>query len=291
MKKLLLVAILLAMLLTVLSACVADVPFKGAGTSWDPYIIETASDICELSRLVNGGNSFKRKFFRQTEDIDLSGIDWVPVGSSGTDNSFEGTYDGNGRIITGLETSREGGNGLFGRLGGTVMNLSIENSVIRGDIAGSIACSSSGNKGLIINCCVKATVIAAEAGGIAHDFNGMILNCRTDCTLEGEITGDVCAGALAFGANNRTEEGVKADEMNATIPTSAYSAGIDMRELNLWKDIDGEAFLTSEKREMSSGDIPWIIKTGRYKAYLIILTVICLTAFVLAIRRRKRTAV
>ena len=76
-------------------------------------------------------------YFRLTEDIDLSGHSWEPIGNSA--QSFLGVFDGNGHTISGLyiDAPDEDNQGLFGYLGddetasAEVKNIGIVNSFIR----------------------------------------------------------------------------------------------------------------------------------------------------------------
>lgn len=65
-----------------------DIPQKtvegyesGKGTKSDPYVIKTADQLVYFADQVNTGNNYsKNRFFVLRADIDLSGIDWVPIG-------------------------------------------------------------------------------------------------------------------------------------------------------------------------------------------------------------------
>ena len=70
--------------------------FTGSGTHNDPYLIENVSDLMEFETEVNSGKHFHGIYFLQTENIDLSEIEWTPVGLFGTEYSFDGIYDGGG---------------------------------------------------------------------------------------------------------------------------------------------------------------------------------------------------
>lgn len=73
-------------------------------------------------------------------DIDLRGVDWIPLGASATQSStshksFTGTFNGNGHTIKNLTISRNTTDtynfvGLFARIGGTIQNLVIQDANI-----------------------------------------------------------------------------------------------------------------------------------------------------------------
>ena len=101
------------------------------------YIIDSAADFAGFAALVNGTlpnlapmtrGAEEPINFVLTSDIDLGGYQWTPIGKN---NSFIGTFDGNGHTISNLKYSFEGEDyfvGLFGCLkDATVRNLTIEN--------------------------------------------------------------------------------------------------------------------------------------------------------------------
>ena len=90
---------------------------SGTGTSDDPYIIATASQLAYLAQQVNGGSATydANTCFKLTSDIDISSHAWMPIAD------FTGTFDGDGHQITGLNIgtssardTTDGYAGLFG---------------------------------------------------------------------------------------------------------------------------------------------------------------------------------
>jgi hypothetical protein len=80
------------------------------GTAANPIRIDSVAD---LQVLTDNGTCYRSAYvFRQTADLDLTGMTWTPIGSYG--NAFNGTYDGGGRTITGLTVSVGNYAGLFG---------------------------------------------------------------------------------------------------------------------------------------------------------------------------------
>ncbi|MDZ7857376.1 AAA family ATPase [Sphaerotilus sp.] len=65
--------------------------YSGSGTADDPLLIQTVDDLLDLTRPEVGQKGYH---FRQTADIDISGISTWPV------INFKGYYDGNSRTIT-----------------------------------------------------------------------------------------------------------------------------------------------------------------------------------------------
>jgi len=129
----------------------------GAGTADNPYLLATAAD---LNRLSQQSSACLAKHFKQTADVNLTGI-WTPVGDYAS--SFTGSYDGGGHTITGLsvDTSvRANYLGLFGRLGtgAVVQHLTVEGRVT-GDLANTT------NAGLVAGNASHAELTDVHARG------------------------------------------------------------------------------------------------------------------------------
>lgn len=146
-----------------------------------------------------------------------------------------GVYDGMGHKIIGLKENREDG-GLFFRNEGTIKNLGIVNSEIRGKTAGSITCL---NYGTILNCYNTGIICNrsypqfentyVKIGGIAAENapGGMIKNCYNTGTVNALATLDSnsyiqssCGGIVAINGNSHT-----AIPINPSSVINCYSAG------------------------------------------------------------------
>ncbi len=72
-----------------------------------PYSINSLDEFKAFRDRVNNGTAtayYGTTSFRLTTDIDLSGIEWTPIGTSA--QSFSGTFDGGGHVIKNLKISR-----------------------------------------------------------------------------------------------------------------------------------------------------------------------------------------
>lgn len=85
---------------------------EGKGTSDDPYIIDTNKKLVNLAMSVNQGYDFDNCYFKQTQDLDLSDLIWVPAGYNG--NNFNGNYDTEGYGIENINSSEINSNTPFG---------------------------------------------------------------------------------------------------------------------------------------------------------------------------------
>ena len=116
----------------------------GKGTKDDPYQIANGSQLAYFAKKVNAeeyGEKYADTYFELTEDIDLGGKEWTPVGETVADLImggheyfvFSGNFDGNGYTIKnltiGTETSPYSGDvcGLFGATSGTIEDVVLEN--------------------------------------------------------------------------------------------------------------------------------------------------------------------
>lgn len=113
---------------------------SSAGTSSNPYRVSTPDELAEVVDCDTGTS----KYFQMTNDIDLAGLAWKPIGAGALPNDnasspFKGHFDGAGNTITNLVTSDGYSGGLFGALEGnsgsdmsSVKNLRIQGSVYSG---------------------------------------------------------------------------------------------------------------------------------------------------------------
>lgn len=152
-------------------------------------------------------------------DIDLSDIDWTPIGTES--RPYTGNFDGGGHTITGLKIDKSGTDyvGLIGCLGsgGKVQNVTLTNISVSGaNCVGGIA---GQNYGTVENCSVNGTVTGkgfTDTGGIAGSNYGTI----SGCSAEGTVTGSVNVGGIAGGSYL----GVIIDGCHSTAAVSGISS-------------------------------------------------------------------
>ena len=134
------------------------------------------------------------------DNIDLTGKDWTPIGTS-FGNSYTGTFDGNGKTITGLTvTGSDRYTGLFGFIKGTVKNVVLtEINITSGTFVGGVAgWSFDGN---IENCSVSGSVSGSDVGGVVgYQQGGSITGCSSSATVKGTQRAGGVAGATNSGA-------------------------------------------------------------------------------------------
>ena len=134
-------------------------------------------------------------------DIDLTGIDWTPIGTES--RPYTGNFDGGGHTITELKIDKSGTD---------YANISVSGANCVGGIAGQ-------NYGTVENCSVNGTVTGkgfTDTGGIAGSNYGTI----SGCSAEGTVTGSVNVGGIAGGSYL----GVIIDGCHSTADVSGISS-------------------------------------------------------------------
>ena len=143
------------------------------------YLISTPAELAWVAQQVNGNkDDFEGKTLLLTNDINLNGYHWTPIGNvtSYPGISFHGTFDGQGYTISNLTASDNAKGyaaaGLFGSLMGTVKNVTLKNVNIHSThYAGAVVAYSSKNGATVENCHVDGGTITSvpEYTGSAYD--------------------------------------------------------------------------------------------------------------------------
>ena len=155
------------------------------------YTVTSADGLMNIAKLVNGGKTDIN--ITLDTDIDLTGKDWTPIGTSYS-NSYTGTFDGGGHTITGLTvTTNDEGVGLFGWLNraGSVKNVVMEgvqitsNQIYGGSIGGVVGSSY----GTIENCSVSGSISGTVyvGGVVGVQIGGSITGCSSSATVKGTV--------------------------------------------------------------------------------------------------------
>jgi hypothetical protein len=187
---------------------------SGNGTKAKPYEIYTEAQLNHMRMHMTDGAFFiLKKNIAITNDYaavspaSVEASDWSignfePIGSKV--NPFEGSLDGNGFAISGLNiiaSENQYGSlhtsycaGLFGALAknSTVKNLTVDASIIEGfECVGAVA---GYNQGTIDNCTLGSKGIvsgSSDIGGIAGYSDSTVFNCRNEGSVSGENAGGI----------------------------------------------------------------------------------------------------
>ena len=154
------------------------------------YTVTSADGLMNIAELVNGGKSDIN--ITLDKNIDLTGKDWTPIGTS-FDNSYTGTFDGGGHTITGLTiTTKDQFVGLFGYLNraGTVKNVVMEGIQITSNhMFGNTGGVAGFSWGTIENCSVSGSVSGTKCVGgvVGAQKAGSITGCSSSATVKGTV--------------------------------------------------------------------------------------------------------
>ena len=164
----------------------------GSGSPGDPYVIETAEQLALVAKWVNGGGA-REGHFHISKDVDLSGRDWVPIGTR--ENPFTGHLESTGAVVSNLTIRGDrDGQGLVGVMEhGRLVNVTLESVDVEGrDRVGGLV--GDGDYTYIENCGVSGSVRGRDrVGGLAGylDWNFCKFNL-----YRGEVTGREEVGGL-----------------------------------------------------------------------------------------------
>ena len=177
-------------------------PASGNGKVDNPYKISTAAELAWFRDLVNKGNV--KASAKLTADIDLSEfchaadgtkyteeVSWTPIGYS---NTYQGTFDGDGKTIRNLYINATSGYVAFVAFfsytyGCSLKNITFDNAKVKstgnyntGILAGKACCSIENIKTLV-NCSCEGIENVGGIAGIAEDSK--IINCENHAEVKG----------------------------------------------------------------------------------------------------------
>ena len=229
---------------------------SGGGTEMDPFMIETAAQLAFLAERTNAADTdYNDKYYLLVNDIDLTaysaGTGWIQIGLVNS-VPFYGSFDGNGKTITGLKINDTTLNalrrvGLFGRLNGaTVKDLSVVGANIisyqnAGVLAGNII-----NSSVVTNCSVsgKISLTSNYGGGLIGDVSASeVANCYADVEVEGQYDIGGLIGQLSglSTINNCNAAGkVTSNSMNAGGLVGYVLGGANLADCHATGDVSGK---------------------------------------------------
>ena len=220
-----------------------------ADTSWytghesdTEYYITTAKQLAGLAQLVNaapGKTNFAGKTFYLKNDLDLSGHEWISIGTVlGGDNSeysFCGVFDGQGHVISnlyshesyieGAEGADESHNLLRNALFGSVYNGEVKNlGVANADIWIDPKDDSAAGKGILVDWMGKSKITNCWTSGsiysgtkIEKNIGGIVGVTLQGCTISG------CYSTATLTGNFTNSEGYYTEPVSythLTLPTT-----------------------------------------------------------------------
>ena len=223
-----------------------------ADTSWytsapdaSEYHISTAEQLAGLAQLVNadpGTTNFAGKTFYLDNDIDLSGHEWISIGTvlggDYPEYSFCGVFDGQGHVISNLyshESYIEGAdeshnllrNALFGSVyNGEVKNLGVADAEIWIDPKDD----SAAGKGILVDWMGKSKITNCWTSGsiysgtkIEKNIGGIVGVTMQGCTISG------CYSTATLTGNFTNSEGYYTEPNPADWPCDTIGGIVGAR--------------------------------------------------------------
>ena len=222
-----------------------------ADTSWyvheteSEYHIKTAEELAGLAQLVNadpGKTNFAGKTIYLDNDIDLSGHEWISIGTvlggDYPEYSFCGVFDGQGHVISNLyshesdikgadETHNLLRNALFGSVhNGEVKNLGVADAEIWIDPKDD----SAAGKGILVDWMGKSKITNCWTSGsiysgtkIEKNIGGIVGVTMQGCTISG------CYSTATLTGNFTNSEGYYKNPDSATWPCDSIGGIVGAR--------------------------------------------------------------
>ena len=223
-----------------------------ADTSWytsapdaSEYHISTAEQLAGLAQLVNtdpGTTNFAGKTIYLENDLDLSGHEWISIGTvlggDYPEYSFCGVFDGQGHVISNLyshESDIEGAdeshnllrNALFGSVyNGEVKNLGVANAEIWIDPKDD----SAAGKGILVDWMGKSKITNCWTSGSIYsgtktekNIGGIVGITMQGCTISG------CYSTATLTGNFTNSEGYYKDQNPANWPCDTIGGIVGAR--------------------------------------------------------------
>ena len=224
-------------------------PWTGsADTSWysdaeTEFLITTPEQLAGISELVNGGEDFKGKTLKLTNDLDMNNHPWTSIGSEST--LFNGIFDGQGHTISNVNVTTGLSESYYGFFAKLASDAVVKNVTIEGNVnpaagstvyAGGIAGLNSGEiidsnfSGNVNGITVAGNSLYSFTGGIAGKNTGSI----TSCDFSGNVNGITSAAKIM---STSTTGGISGDN-SGNIADCNFSGSIS--------GITGTAYVYSE---------------------------------------------
>ena len=212
----------------------------GKGTQGSPYLIKNAEQLQYLAWSINEDTDWEGVWFRQTADISLEGIDWIPIGwalEAEINNQEEtvcaypfcGCFDGGGYTISGLTVgSAEAPSGLmtaalFGLTSGEYTTNEAPTDDVRRVVLKDIHLRDAA-----VYADVRYQLYAGTLAGTCQ-YGVEIDNCDATGIVQGVTADSHCraGGLIASGLRGRITNSWTDVTVNAYTDTGrAYGAGI-----------------------------------------------------------------
>ena len=172
--------------------------YQGLGTATNPYIMTKGEQLKKIQTEPNA-------YYKLGTDIDLSGINWTPIGTK--EQPFTGNFDGDGHKISNMKigsavTGLVDNIGLFGYTSGaTISNFTLEDYEITrtsGSYIGGVI--GYQENGTLTNVQVKGKITTTDSnsrrigGAVGYISDGSVKQVKTE--VEIKIAGGFAGGIV-----------------------------------------------------------------------------------------------
>ena len=199
----------------------------GSGTQDAPYQIGSGAELAWLADRVNNASGVTKLYVELTDDIDLGGQPWMPIGKDS--HEFSGVFDGKGHVVEGLKVSNVADAGLFG----VAKGAAIKNLVVRGSVTGTgnaagILAKAKNEACTIENCGNEAAVYGVDnaAGILARNNYYNSGTAIVGCYNTGGITVTKSGGYAGGIAGSGSGDVAVTDCYNVGKINGSYAGGI-----------------------------------------------------------------
>ncbi|MEE0867110.1 MAG: hypothetical protein UIL37_02265, partial [Clostridia bacterium] len=225
--------------------------YSGAGTEADPYLIGTAGQLKKFRDDVNAGmcgsvteavatvavSNPKYVYVKLTDDIDLGGASWTPIGNATA--TFRGSFDGNGHKITNfkLDTAttnvRIGTNSSYSSTNNGTAYCTVDTHNLYGLFAtvDDLYHKDTKPRGIVKNLGVENVTITTATGDTPNKAGAIIARTSAHASVENCYAKNVTAtlngnnqvyfgGLLGYAEQFYKMAGCYVDTLNVTVNTT-----------------------------------------------------------------------
>jgi hypothetical protein len=189
---------------------------EGEGTEESPFLIGSAEDYDEMSRLLDISDFYRAAYYRLTSDIDLydpqggfhSPLPYTTTTSLSEAVVFAGDFDGGGFTISNLTVRHTWATGMFGWVSGAkIHDLNLENCDVSGSGTYTGAIAGNARDTVFENINVTGTVAGLSSlGGIVGAGSSTLKNCHFEGTVETKSGVAYHVGGLCGGFSGSIED-------------------------------------------------------------------------------------
>ncbi|MFR5876269.1 MAG: S8 family serine peptidase [Eubacterium sp.] len=184
---------------------------SGSGTKSSPYQIKTAAQLAKFAKDIRNGKTYKGKYFKLMNDIDLKGKLWITascftrsssyLGTNFDESYFMGNFDGGNHKIKNMHVFDEElhsawgdaspinsswyyqNTGFIGDVqGATIKNLGIDNAYCVSEDGGLLV-DTVQNSTTISNCYTSGFTAGSGITGLFLNFDNRMSNCYSSATV------------------------------------------------------------------------------------------------------------